>query len=169
MSWYKRNGDSLAKLANPADAPTASITGYDWSPDGTCLAISISGGVALYSCSGDTLAKLANPASMLIGVNRGPCWSPDGTYLAVGSTTSPYLAVYKKEGTAFSRLANPAVLPPAAVYGNAWSPGGNQLIAVSYAAGNAVSAYEFEGGALGSSTTLPFAYGRCAAFGATSS
>ena len=106
---------------------------------------------------------------MLTGVNRSPCWSPDGTYLAVGSTTSPYIAIYKRDGTAFSRLAAPAVLPPGAVYGGAWSPSGGQLVAVSYAAGSAVSVYKFENEAIVSPVLLPFAYGRCAAFGATSS
>lgn len=171
IRWFKRNGNSFTALPAPATLPAGLGRCCKWSPDGQYLAVAhnTSPFITCYKRSGDTLTKLANPASMLTGVNRSPAWSPDGTYLAVGSTTSPYLAVYKKEGTAFSRLADPAVLPPGTVYGVAWSPGGNQLITTSFTAGNAVSVYEFESGALGSSTTLPFAYGNCAAFGATSS
>ena len=40
ITTYKRVGDVLTKLANPATLPTGTGTGGDWSPGGEFLAVS---------------------------------------------------------------------------------------------------------------------------------
>jgi hypothetical protein len=130
---YKRAGDVLTKLANPATLPPANSRAVAWSPDSTYFAIGhfTSPYVTIYKRAGDVFTKLANPASLPAGTANGVSWSNDGTYLAVAHDTSPYLTVYKRAGDVFTKLSNPASLPAGNANGAEWSLDGTYLSVVS--------------------------------------
>ena len=134
---YKRIGNALYLLDNPATLPTGWGRGVSWTPDGVYLTVGheVTPFITTYKRAGDTFTKLANPAS-LPGQRVPMCtWSPTGTYLVAHLAGSPYIAWYKRNGDVLTKLANPASLPNSfSGFGvqYVWHPSGDYLALVEY-------------------------------------
>ena len=168
VTTYKRAGDVLTKLADPATLPTGTGVGASWSPDGTYLSIAhyTSPFVTTYKRAGDVLTKLADPATLPTGLGRGASWSPDGTYLSIAHSTSPFVTTYKRAGDVLTKLANPATLPTGIGFGASWSPDGTYL-SIAHVASPYVTTYKRAGDVLTKLTnpaTLPTGIGRGASW-----
>lgn len=129
LSLYKRTGNVLTKLPNPALLPTNIGLGCGFSPDGAYLAVAHATApfLTIYKRSGDVFTKLADPSVLPTNESYAIAWSPDGVYLAVGQNNTPFINIYKRSGDTFTRLTNPSTLPPAIAYGAAFSPDGVYL------------------------------------------
>ena len=152
LSFYKRVGDALTKLADPTPpSPTLQSLGVAWSGDYLAVAHFGSPYLSFYKRSGDTLNKLADPDFAPASTGRGVAWN--GDYLAVAHSTSPFLSFYKKTGDALNKLTNPTAL---AGQGNSVAWNGDYL-AVAHNTTPFISLYKKEGETLTklSSPTAP--------------
>lgn len=146
ITVYRRDGDTLTKLANPATLPASSAGTPGWNPDSTYLAVphALSPFITIYERDGDTLTKITDPATLPTGRGLAASWSPDGDLLAVAHETSPYLTVYEWDGSTLTKVANPATLPTGDGNGVAWSRDGN-LLAVAHETSPYVTIYQRSG------------------------
>ena len=78
VTIYDRDGDTFAKLANPASLPASDGFGVAFSADGVYMSVAhvTSPFVTIYKRSGDTFTKLTNPASLPAGIGRGVAFYP---------------------------------------------------------------------------------------------
>jgi len=164
VTTYKRAGDVLTKLSNPATLPTGLASGASWSPDGTYLSIAhqTSPFVTTYKRTGDSLVKLSDPATLPTDRGFGASWSPDGTYLSIAHQTSPFVTTYKRAGDVLTKLSDPATLPTGLASGASWSPDGTYL-SISHQTSPFVTTYKRAGDVLtklSNPATLPTGNGR---------
>jgi len=153
LKIYKRDGDNLTELADPAILPTARVEGLDFSSDGTYLAVNtyVDGdSVYIYKRSGDSFTLLSSQPDVQITYGNGITFSPDDTYLVAvtHSGAPPGFVVYKRTGDNFVKLTNPSVLPLLA-WGVDFSDDGVYLAVQCYFAsgytGEYVSVYKRDG------------------------
>jgi len=149
--WYKRDGDTFTKMADPVYNPTGGSGSLAWSPDGQYLAIGLSFAtpyVVVYKRTGDTLTRIAvdppsqptTPGKVLVS------WSPDGTMLIAATSNSPYLHVWSFVGGAFTKLTTPTA-PGSYPWEGSWSPDG-QIYVVAHQASPGVTSYKRVGNTL---------------------
>lgn len=92
---YKRNGDTLTKIANPSYMPK-SPTYMKFDATGTYLCCcTTTEGTIFYKRNGDTFTLMYSVQDMVI--SPGIDISPDGKHIAIASTREPFLAVYRAE------------------------------------------------------------------------
>ncbi len=151
LSFYKRVGDALTKLADPTPPSTLQSLGVAWNGDHLAVAHFGSPYLSFYKREGETLTKLADPDFAPASTGRGVAWN--GDYLAVAHSTSPFLSFYKKTGDALNKLTNPTAL---AGQGNSVAWNGDYL-AVAHNTTPFISLYKKEGETLTklSSPTAP--------------
>lgn len=113
ITIYEQLAGVFTKLTDPAIMPTGAVTGLDFSPDDSYLAVAhaTTPFITIYSITGTTFTKVANP-DVLPGANgNGVEWSHDGLILAEGFDTLPGTAFFRFNGTGagttFNRLATP--------------------------------------------------------------
>lgn len=115
ITIYKKTGNVINKLSNPATLPTSNVYGSNFSSDNNYLAIASTTTpfIQIYKRSGDTFTKLANPATLPAGASYYAHWSYDDAYLIVSHSTSPFITIYSvnKATDTFTKISNPASLP----------------------------------------------------------
>lgn len=158
---YKKTGNVLNKLPDPATLPTGNVNGLAWSADNQFLAVAhtTTPFITIYQRSGDTFTKLGNPVNLPAGTGADCAFSKDGSFLAVTHATTPFITIYSISGTLFTKLANPASLPTATGAGVSFSPDNNYLT-VGFGASPFVHTYSISGTIftkLTNPTTLPTA------------
>ena len=169
ITIYKRNGDTFAKLENPAVLPTGTGNGCAFSPDGIHLAVAHSASpyITIYKRDGDTFTKLPNPASLPGSPADGCTFSPDGQKLAIPvSGPSPCLVIYKRDGDTFTKLPNLSDLPIGVAYDCAFSQDNNYL-AIAHSSSPYITIYKCNGDTftkLSNPTALPSGQCRNCAF-----
>lgn len=156
---YKREGDTLTKLPNPATLPGSSALFTAFSGDGNYLAVAsqYTPNLTIYKRTGDTFVKLPDPSSMPGGTCYGVAFSPSGNYLAVAHSSSPYITIYRQSGDSFFKMANPETLPPNTAYAVAWSADSTYLAVGHYTSPN-MTIYKDIGGTfakVANPTSLP--------------
>lgn len=129
LSIYKRTGDILVKLDDPASLPAGNASGCSFSPDGKFLAVAhtTTPFVTIYSRAGDVFTKLTNPASLPTGDGKGIAWSANGSFMVVFHDLSPWITIYSVSAGVFTKVADPAILPTATANGGGFSPDGSML------------------------------------------
>jgi Tol biopolymer transport system component len=93
-----------------------------WSPDGSTIAFTRDGALALISPEGAGLRGLATPASMV----EEPAWAPDGTELAFTCVVEPDnydICRIRLDGSGFTRLTSDSARDRTP----AWSPDGTRI------------------------------------------
>ena len=88
---YKKDGSTLAKIADPSAPPNIGLGGVSWSLDGTTI---VANGYIVYEWIGETLIRKGN-ADVIPegGINKSE-WSPGG-FNAVAHANSPRVSIYK--------------------------------------------------------------------------
>ncbi|MDD3452571.1 hypothetical protein [Sulfurimonas sp.] len=110
FSWYKRNGDTWVKLANPDVMPTNITSDYGqniaWSPDSLHVSISnITQKLINYRRVEDTLTKITNP-NPLPSVTLGSLvYSADGQHL-FALDTSAVIYTYSVNDSQYVKISN---------------------------------------------------------------
>lgn len=109
---YKRDGDTLTKLPDPADLPPSAGKGISWGDGNNILVIGhfSSPFMTVYSRAGDVFTKLPNPAA-LASAATGASIDAAGKYIALSLLASPFIAWYERNGTTLTKRTNPTTLP----------------------------------------------------------
>jgi len=103
---YKRVGDTLTKLADPATLPTGTTTCAAWSPDGTYLAVggNTAANFQIYKRSGDNFDTIISPD---VGSVAGDLWwGADGDWIAI--PTASNFTTYSFVADTLTRLSTTA-------------------------------------------------------------
>ena len=117
LAIYRRDGDTLVKLADPSEGPPAGATicyGTSFSTDGKFLVVRYNAApfINIYSIVGDVFTKLATPSVPPPSSSNGAVISPDGSYMIVSCTTEPYLMFYIISGNTFNKIDLPGTVMP---------------------------------------------------------
>lgn len=135
---YQRTGDTFAKCADPTGgAPTGSVNGLAWSPDGlvlTCVHAN-SPFITSYSrpnTTSTTFTKIAaNPATLPAGQGNACAYNSIRTKLAVAHNLTPFLTIYSIAGSGstmtLTKDADPSVLPTGNGQSVSWTPDSQYL------------------------------------------
>lgn len=132
FAFYKRVGNSLTRMPNPAYTSNRDI-GWAacWNPDSSRVAVAQRGNGSTYpyvivlARSGDTYSEVANLMDASTGFSRanGVSYNQNGTLLAVSANVNPGLSLYQVAGDTYTKIVSPGSIPSAngshcAFYGN---------------------------------------------------
>lgn len=113
-----------ARKLKGSSYPDDTIWGMAASPDGTKLALAMSGSSGLWVYDTTTWAKITLPEP-IDGSAEHVAWSPDGSLLAVVCTYEPYLVVFNTSD--WSRVTITGAQPAGFPYEVGFSPDGSRL------------------------------------------
>lgn len=129
---YRRENDTLVKIASPGSKPYGRVYGLAFSPDGTMLtaAIDNSAKAAAWSFQNEVFVKLNPPLGS--GTDGSSVnFSPDGTHFALGSYNNG-LEIFKVVGQTFIKLASALSHAAGGSAKTSYSQDGNYLAVSSY-------------------------------------
>jgi Tol biopolymer transport system component len=124
---YLMNTDG-SNIVNLSNNPAAADIVPKWSPDGSHLAFTSSGSVAIVNLEGKIVGKFAPEAHLA----SNPSWSPSGKYVAFNSTIDDNFEIYTMShtGNNLNRLTNDPLHDDSCPE---WSPDGEFIAFASHA------------------------------------
>ena len=128
LTLYKRSGDQLVRLANPATMLTGPVRAVAFSPDGVYLAVGLNITLMIYKRNGDVFTLLAPVSPDITWGVRGLAWSPDGASLAVAGPVLTGISVYNRSGDSLTRVFYQQASSDLAMTGACFSPDGTYLV-----------------------------------------